>query len=191
MPRQYKTRSLRNKRLLNNGRQCISNWLALGSGMVRTSRVVWNGEWQKKTLTILTLSNTHSGHINVPTSDKPLHSWILKQREQWRLSRANDLHAQISPSQIQQLVEVGLGNTAFGPINPRWEEMFVQLVKFKEEHGHLRVPSMDKKFASLYQVRVLFLSAWKTTDFFPFCSRFSPMRLFYFVVADYAEAGVA
>jgi hypothetical protein len=112
---------------------------------------VEDGEWWKRNLTSL-FQFKNLGHVNVPTADKQLHSWILKQREQWKLAQANDQFAQITSSQIQKLAWVGLGNTMFGPINARWDEMFLQLAKFKEEHGHLRVPSMEKDFASLYKV---------------------------------------
>lgn len=86
-----------------------------------------------------------------PTHTKQLYRWVAKQREQWKLAQSNDPKAQITPSQIQQLVQIGLG-TSIGPTNPRWEALFAELKKFKQEHGHLRVPSMEKEFAALYKV---------------------------------------
>ena len=71
--------------------------------------------------------------------DTRLSDWVTSQRT------ANN-RGQLPIKRIEQLNELGFD---WDPIGTRWNEMFQQLVEFREEHGHTLVPQGQPQFKEL------------------------------------------
>jgi hypothetical protein len=71
--------------------------------------------------------------------DRKLAEWVSEQRMAYNRER-------LAPDRVRRLDEIGF---EWNPIETRWEEMFQQLVAFKNEHGHTNVPQRSPKYAEL------------------------------------------
>ncbi|MEQ1933721.1 MAG: helicase associated domain-containing protein, partial [Fimbriimonadaceae bacterium] len=71
------------------------------------------------------------GHLNIPTSQTGLGSWVHIQRRAKR-------NGKLSEEKIQRLDEVGF---AWELIDSRWEEKYNELVAYGAKHGNLSVPA--------------------------------------------------
>ena len=81
----------------------------------------------------LRLYREQHGHCKVPTEfpeNQQLGTWVGSQRQSRKRGR-------LSPECIQKLDELGFSWT---PADEQWEEMYSELVKYKESHGDCNVP---------------------------------------------------
>lgn len=81
------------------------------------------------------------GHFVVPPTDpkyQELASWVKNQRFSFK-------HQRLSPERIAALDDIGFAWTGQAA---RWDRLYQQLVKFRAEHGHTRVPT---KYRELYR----------------------------------------
>jgi superfamily II DNA or RNA helicase/ferredoxin-thioredoxin reductase catalytic subunit len=89
--------------------------------------------WEKMFETLLEYKNIH-GHCKVPDkySKIPrLNSWVVTQR---KLKKQNKL----KPEYIERLNKIGF---VWNPYEEFWEQMFTMLIKYKDKHGHCKVPN--------------------------------------------------
>jgi hypothetical protein len=73
------------------------------------------------------------GHCNVPKSDssqRRLHRWVQRQREDWRKGR-------IREARKRRLEELGF---EWGTTNPSWDHKFAELAAYQQRFGHCDVP---------------------------------------------------
>ncbi|MEI6491304.1 MAG: helicase associated domain-containing protein, partial [Verrucomicrobiota bacterium] len=85
---------------------------------------------------------TQYGNCLVPQTwkeDRGLAKWVSCQRAAYSRDR-------LTPERVRLLDEIGFD---WEPVASRWEEMFLQLVKFKNEHGHTNVPQRSPKYSEL------------------------------------------
>ncbi|NOS72040.1 MAG: hypothetical protein HOP33_19195, partial [Verrucomicrobia bacterium] len=71
--------------------------------------------------------------------NRKLAEWVSEQRMAYNRER-------LAPERVRRLDEVGF---EWDPIGTRWEEMFQQLVEYKELHGDTNVPQRSGKYAEL------------------------------------------
>ena len=93
--------------------------------------------WDEMFARLVQFHKTHS-HCNVPQDwgkDLRLGTWVAKQRDNWKRNRLS--------AERKTLLD-GLG-FVWTPIDTAWESKFQELVRFKERHGHCRVPSEWKE----------------------------------------------
>ena len=93
------------------------------------------------------------GHVNVPSKDQKLYSWIAKNRLYWKRFLKGEPNT-MNHYKIQKLVDLGFGTIENGPYtnlayDVRWEEMYQQLVQFKNQHGHCDVVKLSDKYPKL------------------------------------------
>ena len=108
-----------------------------GANSIEANEQRWNGMFEK-----LRAYKGDYGDCLVQQGwklDVGLANWVTSQR------MANN-RGQLEFERIQQLGEIGFD---WDPIATRWEEMFQQLVKFKDEHGHTNVPQGQPQFKEL------------------------------------------
>ena len=99
------------------------------------------GRW-KEMLERLRAYKSEHGDCLVPQrwkEDRCLAEWVTNQRMAYS-------REQLAPDRISQLDEIGFD---WDPLSTRWEEMFRQLVDFKNEHGHANVPQGSEKYKEL------------------------------------------
>jgi superfamily II DNA or RNA helicase len=75
------------------------------------------------------------GHTNVPSTyeeNSSLATWVIYQRVQYKKNR-------LSKERIQKLESLEF---VWDPIDSAWEEMFLDLCKYKEQKGHCSVPQI-------------------------------------------------
>ncbi len=73
-----------------------------------------------------------TGHLDVwmaPVRNERLCTWVQKQRQNYSKNK-------LAPKYIKKLEEIGF---VWNPLIVAWEEMFFELCKFKQEHGHCNV----------------------------------------------------
>lgn len=92
------------------------------------------GKWEKMFAALEAFKHEH-GHTNVPllyAANPALGNWVRNQRRDRKIGR------EIMRSRIERLDSLGFvwGFTS----KTEWEDMFAQLVAFKEGHGHCNVP---------------------------------------------------
>ncbi len=91
--------------------------------------------WKKKFEALEIFVKAH-GHARVPSKYKPnlpLGQWVGFIRSG---------KARLSPKDLQRLNALGF---VWKPYESRWKERLAQLKRFKEQHGHAKVPSAWQK----------------------------------------------
>ena len=71
--------------------------------------------------------------------NRRLADWVSEQRIAHNKGR-------LEAERMRRLEELGFD---WNPVSTKWEEMFQQLVQFKQEHGHANVPQRSGKYAAL------------------------------------------
>jgi superfamily II DNA or RNA helicase len=97
--------------------------------------------WEQMFKRLLQYRDSH-GDTLVPQrwkEDRSLADWVSKQRSNYNRGR-------LSLDRVQQLEKIDFN---WDPIGTHWEEMFQQLVDFKNEHGHTNVPQGSVEYAAL------------------------------------------
>ena len=98
---------------------------------------VWNvfeEAWEKNFLELKRFQEEH-GHCKVPQrypQNPQLGSWVSNQRADFK-------KGDLSEDKIARLEEIGF---VWDVLEEEWEENFLELKRFQEEHGHCRVPSV-------------------------------------------------
>ena len=91
--------------------------------------------------------------LDVPLHDeqhRSLHFWLKKQRDELsRSERGQQTH--LTSVQLQRLTNLGVKSSIPATSTEKWQKALQELQSFKEVHGHVRVPSTEKKYASLYK----------------------------------------
>ena len=85
------------------------------------------------------------GHCLVPHTflENPnLARWVKRQRRQYKLMKEGDPSSTMTSSRIEKLNKVGFIWDSHEIV---WRERYQQLIRYKQEHGHCRVPSYCKK----------------------------------------------
>jgi len=125
--------SYRKKKL---SKDCVSRLESIG--FVWDLQVVLS--WYEKYNELKVFWKKH-GHCDVPKrggtqSTKVLGEWVLTQR---KMKKKYDAGAktEISVEKVRLLADINFPWSALGE---RWNEKFEELQKFKEKHGHCRVP---------------------------------------------------
>jgi superfamily II DNA or RNA helicase len=98
-------------------------------------------DWEKMFEDLKTYKHNH-GDCRVPISysfNKPLANWVSKQRKSYS-------EGKLSPDYITRLEELGF---EWDLIAALWEDQFNELVKFRQEHGHCRVPKRSLTYSKL------------------------------------------
>ncbi|MDY4960168.1 MAG: Helicase associated domain protein, partial [Chlamydia suis] len=98
--------------------------------------------WEKNFLELKRFREEH-GHCKVPwryPKNPQLASWIFDRRKDFN-------RGDLSEDRIARLEEIGFVWNVF---EEEWEEKFMELKRFREEHGHCRVPWGYSKNPSLY-----------------------------------------
>ncbi|WP_257615700.1 helicase associated domain-containing protein, partial [Chlamydia suis] len=96
---------------------------------------VWNvfeESWEENFLELQRFREEH-GHCKVPTrypQNPQLATWVSSQRKDFKKGK-------ISEDKIARLEELGF---VWDVIEEAWEENFLALKRFQEEHGHCKVP---------------------------------------------------
>lgn len=93
--------------------------------------------WDAKYRSLLAYVDEH-GHANVPKSNEPLSCWVRKQRYEYG-KFVKRQKSQITRERIRKLQEVGFAFRPRADAVP-WERHFDDLVRYRREHGHCRVP---------------------------------------------------
>lgn len=108
-------------------------------GSIQSSIKVTNVHGGKWAIQLEALRQFHAkhGHSRVPRSQGPLGTWCHHQRKQWKLF-SQGKHSQITKERIDKLSEL---NFEFDPFVTKWRESYELLMKFKREHGHVRLPT--------------------------------------------------
>ncbi|WP_082192338.1 DEAD/DEAH box helicase [Chlamydia suis] len=91
-------------------------------------------EWEKNFLELQRFREEH-GHCKVPASypqNPQLASWVSTQRADFK-------EGKLAEDKIARLAELGFVWRVF---EEAWEENFLELQRFREEHGHCNVPSV-------------------------------------------------
>uniref|UniRef100_A0A7S1BMV1 Helicase-associated domain-containing protein n=1 Tax=Corethron hystrix TaxID=216773 RepID=A0A7S1BMV1_9STRA len=105
--------------------------------------------WEQRLDQFIQYKNTHS-HANIPRKDPILGSWICNMRRLHRLFMDGKKSPGLDEAKIRKLTELGF---VFQVGERRvmdqtklksWEERFQDLLKFKQRHGHTRVPQLYK-----------------------------------------------
>jgi hypothetical protein len=121
--------------------------------------------WEQNFAELVAYKEIH-GHCSVPQSYGPLGWWCGTQRQR---------KYPLSPEQVARLEAIGF---CWNTINAAWEQKFVELVAYKEIHGHCNVPQrcplgawctwQRQKKGQLSQERIARLEAigfcWNTID---------------------------
>ena len=97
--------------------------------------------WEEM-LAALKKFKTEHGHCRVPQRFKEnsrLADWVSR----LRTSRNK---GQLAAEEEKVLTELGFD---WSPVTNRWDEMFQQLIEFKNEHGHTNVPQRSRKYLQL------------------------------------------
>ncbi|MDY4960476.1 MAG: Helicase associated domain protein, partial [Chlamydia suis] len=93
---------------------------------------VFEEEWEKNFLELKRFQEEH-GHCKVPEGypqNPQLASWVSKQRQDFKKGK-------LSEDRIARLEELGF---VWDVLEEEWEENFLELKRFREEHGHCKVP---------------------------------------------------
>ncbi|WP_080132990.1 DEAD/DEAH box helicase [Chlamydia suis] len=88
--------------------------------------------WEKNFLELKRFQEEH-GHCNVPSvcpQNPSLGVWVCVQREKFK-------KGDLSEDRIARLEEIGF---VWRVLKEAWEENFLELQRFREEHGHCKVP---------------------------------------------------
>jgi superfamily II DNA or RNA helicase len=100
---------------------------------------VWNEGYEK----LLAYKTAH-GNVDVPKTPKTdLGTWVSVQR------RARN-KGEISNERLQQLNEIGF---VWDAHESRWDEMFRQLLAYKDAHGHLNIPTSQAGLGSWVHIQ--------------------------------------
>lgn len=94
----------------------------------------WNtneSAWEKMYATLIQFKKD-MGHCNVPPKykNRQLGSWVAHQREAFRQNA-------LSNQRVKRLEELGF---IFDPLNALWDEIYNELVEYKNKNGHCNVP---------------------------------------------------
>ena len=97
--------------------------------------------WEERFLALQKYKQAH-GNCLVPQrwkADRRLAAWVSDQRIARNKNR-------LDAERVRRLDELGFN---WNPVGTKWEAMFQQLMKFKQEHGHTNVPQRSGKYAAL------------------------------------------
>jgi superfamily II DNA or RNA helicase len=97
--------------------------------------------WDAMFLALQQFKQAH-GNCLVPQrfkGNRKLADWVSEQRMAYNKGR-------LDAERTCRLEDLGFD---WNPVSTRWEEMFQQLVKFKQEHGHTNVSQRSGKYAAL------------------------------------------
>lgn len=83
--------------------------------------------------------NGHCRVLQRPRSLRPLADWVCDQRVAYR-------KGVLDPEQQRLLTDLDFD---WDPIGNRWNEVFTQLVAYKEKHGTTHVPASSREYAQL------------------------------------------
>jgi glycerol-3-phosphate cytidylyltransferase-like family protein len=108
---------------------------------------IWYGMFNQ----LLEFKKNH-GHVKVPQQydeNKKLGIWVMHRRRDYReYKRTNGQKG--DPERMKHLESIGLvGDSktgdANGRVNTSWNDMYNQLLEFKQKHGHVKVPQRDSE----------------------------------------------
>jgi hypothetical protein len=76
-----------------------------------------------------------NGHCNVPTKNGSLGEWISHQRSLFKSKK-------LKADRYEKLVGIGFAfeGVKKEPDNVKWNERYMELVKYKQKNGHCNVP---------------------------------------------------
>ena len=90
---------------------------------------------------------TENGHVNVSLRQNPqLASWILTQRQQYKLMQEGKPNGRLTKERIRLLKQLGV---SLDPYSDAWMEQYKALKKYKRKNGDCRVPRFYKADQSL------------------------------------------
>ena len=95
--------------------------------------------WNERYNELVQYKRVH-GNCNVPSGyrlNPALSQWVKRQRYQHKL-KLNKEHTNLTPERYNMLQKLGF---VWNAHEANWEESFSQLLKFKGEYGHCRVPT--------------------------------------------------
>lgn len=109
-------------------------------------------QWEEMYAQMVAYKGQH-GHVNVPSKEQKLYSWVAKNRLYWKRFLKGESNT-MSHYKIQKLVDLGLGTIENGPFtnlayDARWEEMYQELVRFKNQYGHCNVVKHSDQYPAL------------------------------------------
>ena len=125
-------------RLHRPEKQHLSYLTAEGIRKLESIGFVWNAndaKWEQKYQELVEYKKRH-GHCNVPTpfrENPPLGKWVSQQR--YKYNQENSCN--IKDERIRKLESIGF---SWFPKQDSWWSMYEELKRFKEAHGHCRVP---------------------------------------------------
>ena len=105
------------------------NWHA-GKELHKNAEASWNEMFEQ----LMQFKDKHN-HCNVSQhgKEKKLGIWVMNQRAVYN----NNKKGRLSPEQIDLLNDIGF---SWNPVEDKWNEMFDQLVEFKNIKGHCNFP---------------------------------------------------
>lgn len=106
--------------------------------------------WEQRFAELKKYKEEH-GHCKVPqkwSENPPLGKWAGEQRQQHRLRKEGK---KVAMSDEREAMLEGIGFEWIGPHGKKvpWEQRFAELKRYKEKHGHCRVPTACKETPQL------------------------------------------
>jgi hypothetical protein len=116
-------------------------------------------KWNRFFMELVEYKETN-GDCNIPTRNGSLGGWIDRQRTSF-------ISKKLKADRYEKLMGIGFvfENAKVATDNEKWNNCFMELVKYKEMNGHCNVPTRNVSFGKwIYTQRVLFRSEKLKTD---------------------------
>lgn len=111
-----------------------------------------NMSWEQRLHSLREFISEH-GHCRPPTEDGSLGSWVSKMRKYYQMREVGEATS-LTDERVNDLEQLGFVFKA-GPklnimttVRKTREERFEELLAFKEEHGHTRVPQLSGRLGT-------------------------------------------
>mmetsp|Transcript_16763 Transcript_16763/g.31759 ORF Transcript_16763/g.31759 Transcript_16763/m.31759 type:complete len:583 (+) Transcript_16763:365-2113(+) len=105
-------------------------------------------KWNDHLMELREFKKQH-GHCLVPHTfpeNQSLARWVKRQRRQYKLLQDGDTSSTMTQDRVELLNREGFVWDSHEAV---WRERYEQLVRYKEQHGHCRVPSYSKEYPQL------------------------------------------
>eukprot|EP00526_Cylindrotheca_closterium_P002845 CAMPEP_0113656942 /NCGR_PEP_ID=MMETSP0017_2-20120614/30733_1 /TAXON_ID=2856 /ORGANISM="Cylindrotheca closterium" /LENGTH=982 /DNA_ID=CAMNT_0000570739 /DNA_START=80 /DNA_END=3028 /DNA_ORIENTATION=- /assembly_acc=CAM_ASM_000147 len=117
--------------------------------------------WNQRVEELRKFKEKH-GHFNIPSNTEAYISllhWVKNNQHHYNMLEKGEKSSRLTSERISQLAAIGFDfnercskHSGSGPHldNVRWNQMVQELQKFKEEHGHFKVPADVEAYKTLY-----------------------------------------
>eukprot|EP00526_Cylindrotheca_closterium_P003732 CAMPEP_0113639520 /NCGR_PEP_ID=MMETSP0017_2-20120614/20731_1 /TAXON_ID=2856 /ORGANISM="Cylindrotheca closterium" /LENGTH=1249 /DNA_ID=CAMNT_0000550735 /DNA_START=34 /DNA_END=3783 /DNA_ORIENTATION=- /assembly_acc=CAM_ASM_000147 len=150
---------------VQNSRESNENIIPKGAGQQRGKRIATVGLqrgdladviWTQRVEELRKFKEEH-GHFKVPSNDeahRPLYNWMNNNQRHFVKLQRGERSARLTSDRVAQLTAIGFDSiqqqSAPDLDDFRWNQRMQELQKFKDEHGHFRVPSNTEAYNSLF-----------------------------------------